>query len=102
MRHVEPPSLEAAGISLGEAAGNVIFSGEENCVTGVCMRIVWAVTEIGGPPADHVVPGGDAIVAGFSGAIVMISPSPGAVGTTEAGQAIVSFWSDEVRELWLG
>src|SRR6266540_5899370 len=96
MRHVEPPSLEAAGMSLGAALGNVISSGDENCVTCVWARIVRAVTEIGGPPPVHVVPAGGAIVAGSWGAIITIRPSPGVDGTTAAGQATVVFWLDEV------
>src|SRR6266581_404928 len=98
MRHVEPPSLETAGMSLADACGNVILSGAENCVTGVLVRIVWAVTEIGAPFADQVVSAGAGIVAGSCGAIVMISPSVGAEGTSAAGQATVVFWLDEVKE----
>src|SRR5207244_6284049 len=91
-RQVAPPSMDTIGMSVGVALGKVSSSGSENVVTGVFVRIVWAVTSTGKPPADQVVPAGAGIAAGFCGAISMIRPSPGVVGTTAAGQVTVSFW----------
>src|SRR5439155_12165380 len=97
-RHVRPLSVDTIGTSVGVALGNVIRSGSENVLTGVFVRMVCAVISTGVPPADHVVPPGAAIAVGLWGAIWTIRPSPGVVGTTAAGQVIVSFWSAVVSE----
>src|SRR5439155_11194817 len=90
-RQVAPLSVDTIGMSVGVALGKVISSGSENVVTGVLVRIVWAVMSTGTPPADQVVPAGAGIAVGFCGAIWMIRPSPGVVGTTATGQLTVSF-----------
>src|SRR5437870_5295152 len=103
MKRQLTPSGEVAGTLSAAACGNSILIWSGRAWTGFWLICMYAVTSIGAPPADQTVPFGAGIAFGSCGAIWTIRLSCEVLGTIDAGQLTIVFWSEELSvPFWPG